>query len=303
MKIIKVKPGDPIQKDVDMIRINGAFCVKFDEVRGLRAQYPKIPIIFDIPKNRKKPKPTPYTDEELIEFANKEKFDYIAISYVEKPEDLETNFKGKICAKIENVNILPHLKEIVDKADMVMIDKEDLELYAGVNADYITDLTVDMCFAKSKQCIIAKDDKLKLASVAVFPGRFQPFHNEHLDRVKQLSKNHEKVCIVMFKTKQNERNPYTVEQRKRMIDAALKEEGIKNYYYSIWDVPDENAVVYTENPMLVKFFENIGQEVKINPERTISATNIRYKKHGWETMLPKAVKKVVEEIEKEEQNF
>lgn len=80
---------------------------------------------------------------------------------------------------------------------------------------------------------------------AVYIGRFQPFHNGHLDIVKNGLKIADKVVILVGSTGSapNIRNPWSFEERKWMILASLAHElgkesgrvsvlGIRDYFYN-----------------------------------------------------------------------
>lgn len=125
-------------------------------------------------------------------------------------------------------------------------------------------------------------------SIATFPGRFQPFHKEHLARVRYLLKKYNEVTICVFTTDINERNPYPLFIRTDMIMDSLttKERAkvtisVNRWYGDIW----------TENPMLKEFFTNLGYTVKTFLKRTINATDIRARKKGWEKLVPKGARK------------
>src|SRR4051812_30121619 len=69
--------------------------------------------------------------------------------------------------------------------------------------------------------------KLSLRSVdlAVFVGRFQPFHNGHLCVVKEALRRAKRVLILIGSANmpRTVRNPWTWEERQEMILASLPE--------------------------------------------------------------------------------
>ena len=115
--------------------------------------------------------------------------------------------------------------------------------------------------------------------VALFIGRWQPFHNGHKWIVDQALDNGKKVCIGVRDTDVNERDPYTYEQRERMI---------KHIYGDRVDVmrfPDIESI-------------NIGRKVGYDVNRVdapepitnISATKVR---GGDIEMVPKGTQEYV----------
>lgn len=87
---------------------------------------------------------------------------------------------------------------------------------------------------------------MKEYKLAVFIGRFQPFHKGHLEVLRNGLKIADKVLILVgsYKSARNVKNPWTFEERKRMIlesvydlkipvdEASLEVEGIRDYYNS-----------------------------------------------------------------------
>lgn len=70
-------------------------------------------------------------DREDLEFALELGVDYIALSFVQKPEDIDeakSLIKGRagVIAKIEKPQAVEHLNQIIDKADAIMVARGDL---------------------------------------------------------------------------------------------------------------------------------------------------------------------------------
>jgi pyruvate kinase len=78
-------------------------------------------------------------DRSMIDFAKNIGVDYIGISFVESREHIEAIRKlidaptPKIVAKVENSGGIKHLLEIVDAADVIMIDRGDLAVETSIN--------------------------------------------------------------------------------------------------------------------------------------------------------------------------
>jgi nicotinamide-nucleotide adenylyltransferase len=74
-------------------------------------------------------------------------------------------------------------------------------------------------------------------NISLFIGRFQPLHNGHMSVIKRLAKRSNlKIGIGSAQYRNTKDNPFSAEERKAMIKAALKAEHIKNV--KIFFVPD-----------------------------------------------------------------
>ena len=154
----------------------------------------------------------------------------------------------------------------------------------------------------------------------LFVGRFQPFHRGHLLVVKGMTKVAGKVVIAIgsSESKPSAENPFTVAERREMIQRALQDEDIiPNFDVTIVDVPDmgddaewtkkclelseEVHQIWTGNEATQKCFETAGIEVKtIKEVPGISATEIRERmKNGgdWRALVPSEVASYLSEIE------
>jgi pyruvate kinase len=75
-------------------------------------------------------------DKEDMEFGIKNNVDYIALSFVRRPEDIDTlrnilkerKSSSKIIAKIETPQAIKHIDEIIEKVDAIMIARGDLAI-------------------------------------------------------------------------------------------------------------------------------------------------------------------------------
>lgn len=77
---------------------------------------------------------------------------------------------------------------------------------------------------------------------ALFIGRFQPFHLGHLDVIKKILKNNERVIIVIGSAEKNflPDNPLTSGERFQLIEEALREAKIPAKRYCIIPVRNVN---------------------------------------------------------------
>ena len=73
-------------------------------------------------------------------------------------------------------------------------------------------------------------------TTALFVGRFQPFHKGHEHALRLLFKRFDKVVIAIGSVNRIDRNnPFSFEQRKKMVNAVLKKYRKR---YRIIEVPD-----------------------------------------------------------------
>jgi len=91
-------------------------------------------------------------------------FDYVALSFVRSPEDVEQLRKlltaggsgARIIAKVEKPQALERIDEIVDAADAVMVARGDLGVEMNLPAVPIAQKRIArLCQARGKTCIIA----------------------------------------------------------------------------------------------------------------------------------------------------
>ena len=151
----------------------------------------------------------------------------------------------------------------------------------------------------------------------LFIGRFQPFHKGHLRVVQEASKKYDEVIIGIGSSQYSDTsdNPFTFEERIRMIEDTLIAEDIGNY--TIFAVPDINDdhrwvehvetlvpkfdVVYTGNQKTDRLFRQkhyVVKRVEIVPNT--SGTTIRNRMigdKGWKELVPKQVSDYIDDIE------
>jgi len=152
---------------------------------------------------------------------------------------------------------------------------------------------------------------------AIFIGRFQPLHIGHLKVIKWILKKYDKVYIAIGSSQESntDKNPFTLEQRKRMIQNTLKSERIEKKKYEIFGIPDFHDdkawvesilkktkfdVVFTMNPWTKRCFDAFNIPVKEHPMfDDISATKIRKmikNKEDWQELVPKEVQKIIKKV-------
>ncbi len=153
---------------------------------------------------------------------------------------------------------------------------------------------------------------------ALFVTRAQPFHLGHLKVIEWILKKYDKVIIVIGSSQESntEKNPFTFEERKEMINKTLKSEGIKKDRYDIIGIPDVHNdkawvgmvldeavfdVVFTKNFWTGGCFKKLNIPVEKHPMyNNISASKIRKKieqSEKWENLVPLEVQKIIKRID------
>lgn len=147
---------------------------------------------------------------------------------------------------------------------------------------------------------------MKKKGVALFIGRFQPFHKGHLEVVKQLCSQYRKVILAIGSSQyaHTRDNPFSLGERKKMIALALRDSSVKNWSFaSVQDIRNHSKwvawvesrappfdVVYTGNAFVASLFRKAGYPVHVVREKKgISATGIRLRmvRHAtWERLVP-----------------
>tara|TARA_B100002003_G_C14056667_1_gene508809 strand:- start:101 stop:811 length:711 start_codon:yes stop_codon:yes gene_type:complete len=148
---------------MSIARINGSFGYPYKgailELKDL-----EVPVLVDIPGNRKKHRIAYVTDEELINFTNKYNLDYVGLSYVINAEEIR-EFKQKlngerikVVAKIENEEGYNNREEIIKEADIIMIDRGDLTTSIGFEKVPFAQMEIVMdCNRLNKEIIVATE--------------------------------------------------------------------------------------------------------------------------------------------------
>lgn len=154
---------------------------------------------------------------------------------------------------------------------------------------------------------------------ALYIGRFQPFHLGHLDAVRQIL-SHETSVIIAIGSAQysdTEKNPYTFETRKKIIESSLADEKISPEKFTILPLDDIHddarwcnyadetlppyGNVYTASPITKSLYEaqNKHPVISLDFRLPISSTVIREKiKSGeeWQDLVPVACYRILKTI-------
>lgn len=153
--------------------------------------------------------------------------------------------------------------------------------------------------------------------VALYVGRFQPFHNGHMKAIEYISDEASKIIIGIGSAQESHtwENPFTAAERRKMIEKSLKV--IKRYV--IVEIPDVKNdavwvshvrrivpkfdVVYANEEREKKLFSDAGFEVRSTPlfSRDIySGTEIRDRIASggrWMDLVPQGTIDVINEVE------
>ena len=150
-------------------------------------------------------------------------------------------------------------------------------------------------------------------------GRFQPFHLGHLEAIKfALSKvEHLHVGIGSSNKSHEKRNPFTADERKKMIISSMTDDVSKNV--SIHYIPDvgdhskwthlvdeiitEYDVVFSNDDFTHELYEKRGKSiiaVDLKSRSDLSGTNIRnliLADQNWKEFVPSGTIDVLSEID------
>jgi nicotinamide-nucleotide adenylyltransferase len=156
---------------------------------------------------------------------------------------------------------------------------------------------------------------------ALFIGRFQPFHNGHLEVVREMASQVDKLIIVIGSAQESHTldDPFTAGERHLMISESLDREGIKNYHlipivdinrYSVWVAHVRSLVppfdiIFTNNDLTARLFSEAGMEVrrtKLYNRKKFSGKIIRIaiaSGGDWRSLVPDGTTRVIGQIDGE----
>ena len=155
---------------------------------------------------------------------------------------------------------------------------------------------------------------------ALFIGRFQPFHNGHLEIIRSISTQYHHIIIGIGSAQYQEtqQNPFSLHEREKMIRESLKLEEIKNY--RIIAIPDihnpskwveyvcslvsDFDIVISNDSFTQQLFYEKGYQVKNTKmfQREIYSGNEIRKRikqnKGWEEVVPPPVINIIKSHQK-----
>lgn len=155
----------------------------------------------------------------------------------------------------------------------------------------------------------------------LYVGRFQPFHNGHLDAIKYALKHVDELIVVIGSAQysHNSYNPFTAGERLVMVRHALEKAGLDMTKLWIVPVPDVHLhmlwvsavegytprfnIVYSNEPLTRRLFMEAGYTVNDVPffdRKAYNSTLVRekmVKDDSWTTLVPVAVAEFIVEID------
>ena len=153
-------------------------------------------------------------------------------------------------------------------------------------------------------------------TTGLFPGRFQPFHKAHLTDIKNALKEVDSLIILIGSAQyaNTPENPFSAEERKKMVADVLKAEKIRNCkIFALKDINDDSGwvdyvknnlprfdIVYSGNLRVINLFREKNVPVKkIRLIKNISGTIIReiiLHKKEWTEKVPAKVAVAIRKI-------
>lgn len=165
----------------------------------------------------------------------------------------------------------------------------------------------------------------------IFTGRFQPPHYGHIKAIQKIAKKVKTIVALVSPTKtvntgalHPARNPFTFEERKRMILDSLSEMGFNANNLKVvplhpilpkklwkkdlsrlpknrcWYIVKKGGVEEDSSQILKKEGENVKRFVLTNYMRNFNSKEIRRRmimNENWQELVPDAVKKIILDID------
>jgi nicotinamide-nucleotide adenylyltransferase len=158
-------------------------------------------------------------------------------------------------------------------------------------------------------------------TVGVLVGRFQPFHNGHLEAVRYALKKVDYLYIVIGSSQRDHErdNPFTAGERIAMIKAALDSSDVKPGRWMAIPIADTDShalwtaifratvppfdIVFTNDGLTTRLLKEEDVEVeavRYLDRSSLSATNVRNRileMKEWERLVPEPVASIVKRID------
>lgn len=220
--VVKEKGSDFLITEV----INGG---KISDAKGVN-----VPdVVLDIPALTEK-------DIRDLHFALKLGVDYVALSFVQRPEDIDCAKEiigdaAKIVVKIEKPQAMQSLEAIVEKSDIVMVARGDLGVEMPISRLPILQRDiVSVCTRLGKPVIVATQ---MLESMIACPS---PTRAEVLD----IATAHFMGSDATMLSAESAAGEYPIESIK-MMDSVLSECSVDRRYCMPLEVRDDHSIVST----------------------------------------------------------
>jgi len=216
------------------------------------------------------------------------------------------------------------------KADPIELDTETSKFYSEAElkqilkkenfVDYSRKIWEELITIDLKELIKNKMNMKKQGDVALFIGRFQPFHHGHVYVINNIFKEFKKIKIAIGSSQLSNTciNPFTSTERKKFLISALKSRNYPSKNYEIFEIPDifnaekwvnhvvsivgDFDIVFSNSDWIRILFQqkdfNIGKKITIFKKK-YNGTNIRKlickNDKNWRNLVPKEVIKIMEE--------
>ncbi|MFC7098208.1 nicotinamide-nucleotide adenylyltransferase [Halobaculum marinum] len=149
-------------------------------------------------------------------------------------------------------------------------------------------------------------------------GRFQPYHNGHQHMVEEIAGEVDELVLGIGSAgdSHTRRNPFTAGERVMMVTKALDDLDVRTYVVPIEDLERNSVwvshvqsmsphfdVAYSNNPLVVRLFEEAGVEVRSSPmfkREVLEGSELRgrmIRGDGWRDLVPDEVVETIEEID------
>jgi nicotinamide-nucleotide adenylyltransferase len=203
----------------------------------------------------------------------------------------------------------PELKKLLEREKYIDYSKKIWEKILSVD--------ILSFFEKKNEPLTRKQN-----NIALFIGRFQPLHHGHIYVIKNILKSFKivKIGIGSSQLSYTLNDPFTNEERKKFLDAALKKRGISSKRYEIFYIPDifnakkwvdhvisivgEFNSVFSNSDWVRELFFKKGRKVeqKITIfQKSFNGNNIRNliikNNKKWKTLVPKEIVTLIEEFD------
>jgi nicotinamide-nucleotide adenylyltransferase len=149
-------------------------------------------------------------------------------------------------------------------------------------------------------------------------GRFQPYHDGHHHMVGEIAGEVDELVLGIGSADDSHtsRNPFTAGERVMMVSKAVREFDLPTYTVPIEDLERNSVwvshvrsmspsfdVAYSNNPLVVRLFEEAGVEVRQSPmfrREVLEGRELRDRMvadDGWERHIPEPVVEVIREVD------
>ena len=159
----------------------------------------------------------------------------------------------------------------------------------------------------------------RMKKIALYIGRFQPFHKGHLHCLRFIAREFKKIIIVIGSAnkKGTGENPLGAEERKEILEKVIAREKLKGCRIVLLNDIDEDEkwvehvkenipkfdVVFSNNELVKKLFlekgfavENIPFEKRYEYMGKLIRENIKGKDGSWKKPIPEYLIGLLEEF-------